>query len=168
LNENNCVSNWFYSAEQNSLLKNIMENEAFVIERTYQAPVQTVWKAITSRDEMSQWYFNLQEFNSEIGFGFEFMSGPAEDRQYLHICKITEVIPEKKLAYSWRYGGYEGNTLVTFELFDEGKQTRLKLTHKGFETFPTDNTDFARESFAEGWTWIIGTSLKEYLGNNNS
>lgn len=140
-----------------------MENTAFVIERTYQAPIETVWKAITSRDEMSQWYFNFQEFNPEIGFEFKFLSGPTEDRQYLHICKITEVIPEKKLAYSWRYVGYEGDTLVTFELFADGNQTKLKLTHEGFETFPTDNPDFSEENFAEGWTWIIGTSLKQYL-----
>jgi len=140
-----------------------MENEAFVIERIFQAPIETVWKAITSRDEMSQWYFNLQEFKPEVGFEFQFHGGPTEDRQYLHLCKITEVIAGKKFVYSWRYEGYAGNTIVAFELFGEGEQTRLKLTHKGLETFPPDNPDFARESFAEGWTWIIGTSLKQYL-----
>jgi len=47
-------------------------------------------------------------------------------------------------------------------LFDEGDKTRLKLTHAGIESFPAEK-DFARESFAKGWTHIIGTSLKEYL-----
>jgi uncharacterized protein YndB with AHSA1/START domain len=140
-----------------------MENEAFVIERTYQAPIETVWNAITNKDEMKHWYFNFQEFKPEVGFEFQFQGGPSEDRQYLHLCEITEVIAGKKLAYSWRYEGYEGNTLVTFELYPEGNQTRLKLTHDGLETFPSDNPDLAKESFAEGWTWIIGTSLKQYL-----
>jgi uncharacterized protein YndB with AHSA1/START domain len=140
-----------------------MENSAYVIEQTYQAPASQVWKAITDKDEMKLWYFDLPEFKPEIGTEFRFMGGPAEDRQYQHICQVTEVIPDQKIAYSWRYDGYEGNTLVTFELFDEGGQTRLKLTHEGLETFPADNPDFAKENFAEGWTWIIGTSLKEYL-----
>jgi hypothetical protein len=45
----------------------------------------------------------------------------------------------------------------------KGKQTRLKLTHEGLETFPQDNPDFAKESFTAGWTEIIGTLLKQYL-----
>jgi uncharacterized protein YndB with AHSA1/START domain len=140
-----------------------MENEAYVIEQTYPAPISKVWKTITDKDEMKLWYFDLPEFKPEIGIEFRFMGGPAEDRQYQHICQVMEVIPDQKIAYSWRYDGYEGNTLVTFELFDEGGQTRLKLTHEGLETFPADNPDFAKENFAEGWTWIIGTSLKEHL-----
>ena len=140
-----------------------MENEAYVIEQTYQATTSKVWTAITDKSEMKLWYFDLPEFKLEVGCEFRFMGGPAEDRQYQHICRVTEVIPNKKLTYSWRYDGYDGNTLVAFELFDEGDQTRLKLTHKGLETFPADNPDFSRENFAEGWTWLIGTSLKEYL-----
>ncbi len=143
-----------------------MGKDAFAIETNYHAPLQIVWKAIADKDEMKLWYFDLSEFKPEVGFEFRFMGGPAEDRQYLHLCKITEVIPEKKLAYTWRYDGFEGNTLVTFELFDEAGQTRLKLTHEGLETFSADNPDFARENFAEGWNWLIGTSLKEYLFKN--
>lgn len=140
-----------------------MGKDAFTIETTYQSPLQFVWKAITDKDEMKLWYFDLPEFKPEVGTEFRFMGGPAEDRQYQHICQVTEVIPGQKIAYSWRYDGFEGHTLVTFELFEDSGQTCLKLTHDGLETFPSDNPDFARENFAEGWTWIIGTSLKEYL-----
>ena len=70
----------------------------------------------------------------------------------------------KKLRHSWRYEGYEGNSFVTFELFDEGEKTRLKLTHEGLETFPvTAHNDFAKENFAEGWTYIIGTALQKFI-----
>ena len=140
-----------------------MGNEAYFIEQTYQAPISLVWKAITDRDQMKLWYFDLPEFRSEVGCEFQFMGGPTEDRQYQHICKVTEAIPDQKIAYSWRYDGYPGNSLVAFELFDEGDQTSLKLTHEGLETFPADNPDFAKKNFAEGWNWIIGTSLKDYL-----
>jgi uncharacterized protein YndB with AHSA1/START domain len=140
-----------------------MGNEAYFIEQIYQAPISLVWKAITDRDQMKLWYFDLTEFIPEVGCEFQFMGGPAEDRQYQHICKVTEVIPDQKIAYSWRYDGYPGNSLVAFELFDEGDQTSLKLTHEGLETFPADNPDFAKKNFAEGWNWIIGTLLKDYL-----
>lgn len=70
--------------------------------------------------------------------------------QYLHLCEITEVVPEKKLTYSWRYNGYEGNSFVTFELFEQESKTLLILTHKGLETFPKENKDFAMENFEKG------------------
>lgn len=139
-----------------------MTQEPFTIERTYSAPVSAVWKAISNRDEMAKWYFDLKEFIPEVGFEFEFTGG-TEHKQYLHLCKVIEVIPNKRLTYSWRYDGYEGNSFVTFELFEEGNATRLKLTHTGLETFPQNNKDFARTNFAEGWESIIGKSLKEYL-----
>lgn len=144
-----------------------MENEAYRIEQTFQAPMSLVWKAITDKDEMKLWYFDLPEFKPEVGSEFRFMGGPTEDRQYKHICWVTEVIPVQKIAYTWQYDGYPGSSLVKFELFDEGEQTRLQLTHEGLETFPADNPDFAKKNFVAGWTWIIGTSLKEFIANKH-
>jgi len=140
-----------------------MENEVLIIERTFPVTSEKIWKAITDKEAMEKWYFDLQEFKPEPGFEFCFWGGPTEDRQYLHICTITEVITEKKLSYSWKYEGYEGITVVNFELFEEGNQTRLKLTHEGLDTFPANNPDFARKNFEEGWTWIIGTALNDFL-----
>lgn len=133
-----------------------------VIERTFDAAVDRVWQAITERSLMKQWYFDLAEFKPEPGFEFQFYGG-TEERRYLHLCKVVGVIPLKKITYSWRYDGYEGNSFVTFELFDEGMKTRLKLTHEGLGSFPKSNPDLARGNFVEGWTSLIGTSLKEFL-----
>lgn len=138
-----------------------MENKPIIVERKYNAPISKVWKAITDKEEMKQWYFDLAEFQPELGFKFQFIGG-TEDNQYLHLCEIIEVIPKKKLTYSWRYDGYEGNSFVSFELFEKGDETRLKLTHRGLESFP-NNPDFAKTNFEMGWDQIINTSLKEYL-----
>jgi len=139
-----------------------MNTNPFVIERTYNAHIVKVWKAITNKENMKKWYFDISEFKPEVGFEFQFLGGDSEGKKYLHICQITEVVIGKKLAYTWRYSDYKGSSVVTFELFDEGEKTRLKLTHEGLETFPTDDPAFARTSFAEGWTYIIGKSLKEF------
>jgi len=135
--------------------------EAVVIERTFNAPVGRVWKALTDVDQIRQWYFDLKQFKPEVGFEFEFVVDH-EGNKYHHLCRITEVVLEKKLAYTWRYKGEPGNSLVTFELFADGDKTRLKLTHEGLETFPK-TPSFARKSFMEGWTQIIGSSLKEFV-----
>jgi uncharacterized protein YndB with AHSA1/START domain len=137
-----------------------------VVERTFSAPPERIWKALTDVEEMRRWYFDLKEFKPEVGFEFEFIV-EHEGMKYHHLCKITEVIPQKKLAYTWRYKGHEGNSLVTFELFADGDKTRLKLTHEGLETFPK-TPSFARKSFMEGWTQIIGSSLKEFVESDGT
>ena len=144
---------------------NSSDTQPFIIERTFSVPIDKVWKAISDKNEMKKWYFDLKEFRPEVGFEFEFMGGPPE-KIYRHLCKVTEVVPAKKITYSWRYDGYEGNSFVTWELFAEGDKTKLRLTHAGLETFPSSNPDLAKENFAEGWTDIIGRSLKEYLEKN--
>lgn len=133
--------------------------------RTFDAPIGKVWQAITDNVQMKRWYFDLEEFRPEVGFEFRFYGG-TEERKYLHICRIVEVVPGRKLKYSWRYDGYEGNSFVTFELFEEGKRTRVRLTHEGLESFPESNPDLARKNFVEGWTAIVETSLKEFVEKN--
>ena len=139
-----------------------MNNEPIVMERTFNVPVSKVWKALTNKDEMKKWYFDLNEFKPEVGFQFQF-TGRKDDQEYLHLCEITEVIPEKKLTYSWRYDGYSGNSFVTFQLFPQGQQTLLRLTHSGIETFDKSNPDFDKKNFVGGWTQIVTSSLKDYL-----
>jgi uncharacterized protein YndB with AHSA1/START domain len=140
-----------------------MSSQPVVIERTIDAPVSRVWDALTQNEQMKKWYFNLADFIPVVGFEFQFTGTSKENKEYMHRCTITELVPLKKLAYSWRYDGYPGNSLVTFELFEEGKKTRLKLTHAGIESFSGGGPDFAKENFAEGWTYIVDKSLKSYL-----
>ena len=135
--------------------------EPIVVERTFDAPVGKVWAALTDVNETRQWYFDLKEFKPEIGFEFEFVV-EHEGNGYHHLCKVAEMIPQKKIAYTWRYKGEPGNSLVTFEIFPEGDKTRLKLTHSGIETFPKTPA-YARKNFEAGWTEIIGSELKQFV-----
>ena len=135
--------------------------EAVVLERTLPAPVAKIWKALTDVDQMRQWYFDLKEFKPEVGFEFQFVV-EHEGNRYHHLCRVTEVVPQKKIAYTWRYQGEPGDSLVTFELFPEGEKTRLKLTHEGLDTFPK-TAAFARENFEKGWTTLIGSELKQFV-----
>jgi uncharacterized protein YndB with AHSA1/START domain len=134
--------------------------EPLMIERTLDAPVARVWKALTDVDEMRRWYFDLKEFKPEPGFEFEF-TVEHEGMKYHHLCKVTEAIPPKKIAYTWRYEGREGDSLVTFELSADGDKTKLRLTHEGLETFP-QTPAFARKNFEAGWT-AIASELQQFV-----
>jgi uncharacterized protein YndB with AHSA1/START domain len=135
-------------------------DETVVIERTFNAPVARVWNAFTNVEEMRRWYFDLKEFKPQVGFEFKF-TFEHEGMTYRHVCKVTEAIPQKKIAYTWRYDGHEGDSLVTFELFADGDKTRLKLTHEGLETFPKTPA-FARTNFEAGWTSIT-SQLQQFV-----
>lgn len=162
--EGNCTNGGYKKPEtKDSINEATMNNQPFIIERTFNASAEKVWKAITDKNQMKLWYFDLAEFKPEVGFEFRFSGGPSPEKQYLHLCKITENIPGKKLTYSWRYDGYTGISFVTFEIFAEREKTRVKLTHAGLDTFSKDEPDFAKENFEKGWTDIIARSLKEFL-----
>jgi len=135
--------------------------EAIILERIFNAPITRVWKALTDVDQMREWYFDLKEFRPQVGFEFEFIV-EHEGNSYHHLCRVTDVVPEKKIAYTWRYKDEPGDSLVTFELFPNGNKTRLKLTHAGIETFPKMPA-YARKNFEAGWTAIIGSELKQFV-----
>lgn len=142
-----------------------METKPLIVERTYHAPIQKLWIAITDKDQMKEWFFDLQEFKAEKGFKFQFTGGD-ENIQYLHECEILVCDPPNKLSYSWAYPGYPGYSVLTWELFSEmDNQTRLKLTHDGLESFPQDNPNFRVESFTAGWNYFVNEALPLFVEN---
>ena len=140
-----------------------MNNNPVIIEKLVNAPVEKVWQAITDKDQMKQWYFDLNDFKPEPGFEFSFAGQGSKGEKYIHHCRITEVVPLQKLQYTWEYAGIEGSSVVTFELFEKDNKTLVKLTHTGLETFPQNNTDFGRESFNAGWTELITKLLPGFV-----
>ena len=139
-----------------------MSTVPFIKEIVVDAPPSRVWEAITDKEQMKEWYFDIAEFKPEVGFGFEFTAGDGSN-QYRHICKVTEVIPEKKLSYTWKYDMDPGVSHVIFELIPEDGKTRVRLTHEGLDNFSPDNPALAKENFAAGWEAIIGKNLKNYV-----
>ncbi|MDQ8053756.1 MAG: SRPBCC domain-containing protein [Pedobacter sp.] len=142
-----------------------MKTDPLIIERMYEVSPDKIWRALTVNDELQKWYFKLKEFHPKVGFKFDFIGGPEEGPQYLHLCEITEIVEGKKIAYTWRYDNYPGNSTITWELFDQGGQTLLRLTHEDIHTFEENGPNFTKESFKGGWTYFVHTALKEYLEN---
>jgi uncharacterized protein YndB with AHSA1/START domain len=139
---------------------NNLAEATVAIERTFNASIERVWNALTDVREMRQWYFDLKEFKPEVGFEFEFVV-EHEGMKYHHLCRVTESVPLRKIAYTWRYKGEPGESLVTFELSSDGSKTKLRLTHEGLETFPATPA-FARKNFEAGWT-SLATELEQFI-----
>ena len=144
----------------------LVQKPPIKVEHTYEASIEEVWAALTDKEKMKVWYFDLTDFKAEQGFRFSFPGQGLKGEQYQHLCVITDLIPKRKLQYSWEYKDLPGYSLLTFFLTDLNRKTHLKLTHHGVETFPQDSPDFARSSFEDGWNHIIATSLAEYLKKN--
>jgi uncharacterized protein YndB with AHSA1/START domain len=72
----------------------------------FNAPVETVWKTLTEPNQMKEWYFeNLTEFKPEVGFATKVVV-QHDGKEFPHLWQVTEAIPNRKIAYSWRYAGH--------------------------------------------------------------
>lgn len=140
-----------------------MESQPLIVERSYNAPIEKVWKAISDKDQMQQWYFKFEDFKAEKGFKFQFTGGD-KHVQYLHECEVLECDPPNKLSYSWTYVDYQGHSVLTWELTAEGEnKTHLKLSHSGLESFPQNNPNFRVESFSTGWNYFVNKALPAFV-----
>lgn len=138
-------------------------NSPIIVEEVLNTSITKVWNALTEHNQMIQWYFeNIEAFEPEVGFQTEF-SVQSTSRSFLHQWKVLDVIPEKRIKYSWQYPDIDGYSTVRFELSEINNQTRLKLTVDGLESFPQDIPEFSRESCTEGWIYFIKQQLKNYL-----
>jgi len=143
-----------------------MNSNPIIVEQTFDAPIAVVWRAITDKDQMRQWFFEpMAEFEPEIGFVTRFKVH-CEGKDYLHVWKVTAVVPQKLIAYQWRYDGYPGDSIVTWELREEGDTTNLKFMHAGHETIQGDPI-FSRENGIAGWTYFVQESLKAFLDRHD-
>lgn len=139
--------------------------EPIVIEQRFNTSAEKVWNAITNVDQMRQWYFdNILDFRPEVGFETRFNVKSGE-RNFHHIWKVTEVIPFKKIAYSWNFAAYSGEALSSFELAENGMGTILTLKSYVIKNFPDNISEFKRESGQAGWDFLITKSLKRFLEN---
>lgn len=140
-----------------------MASQPLVVERVYNAPSSRVWQALTNEEDMRKWYFDVSGFKPEVGYEFEFTAGEPGQAPWRHLCKVLEVNPGKLLKHTWKYDGYSGESIVTWELFEENGKTRVKLTHEGLDTFPKDVPSFVVSNFEKGWNDILGITLKNYV-----
>ena len=137
--------------------------DSIVVEQLFAQSRMVVWNAITDHPQMIQWFFdNIPDFKAEVGFETRFDVDSGE-RVFPHVWKITEVIPGEKIVYDWTYDNFEGQSLVTFILADEGEGCKLKVISEGMDSFTADIPEFSRAACQGGWEHFIQGNLKNYM-----
>lgn len=139
------------------------EEAPIVVEQDFDRSASDVWDAITKIGEMRKWFFeNIPDFKPEEGFVTRFVV-ESGNRSFVHLWKVTEVDPQRKVVCNWKYEGLPGDSFVTFEVSGDEKSARLKVTALVQEDFPEGIPEFRRESCLGGWTHFIKDRLKAYL-----
>lgn len=140
-----------------------MSRDVVHVEVTYDAPVSKVWRALTDKDIVKKWYFDIPDYSVETGAEFSFYNA-ANGGGCLHHCKILEVCDKSRLRYSWSYPNQsKGSSVVTWELIPRGTATSVRLTHEGLGSLADAGEMFSAEKFDEAWNNILGKSLCNYL-----
>ncbi len=129
---------------------------------TLNAPVSKVWEAITDPQELEKWMLMTTTFKAEKGTAFTFKTDPTEQWDGIFNCEVREVIPNRKLVFTWDTGFINAETIVTIELTERGNQTDLVLIHSGWEKMAA-NQEETKKSHSEGWDVRVYQKLKEVV-----
>jgi uncharacterized protein YndB with AHSA1/START domain len=139
------------------------DDSPIIVEQVFDRSVSDVWSSIVEIEEMRKWYFeNIPDFKAEVGFSTQFLV-KTEEREFLHLWEIIEVVPQSKVVYSWRYKGIVGDSIASFEVSGNDDSALLTVTLQALQDFPSDIPEFTRESCIAGWNYFIKDRLKTYL-----
>jgi len=78
-----------------------MSQQPIIKEVIINAPISKVWKAITDKDQMREWYFDLAEFKPRVGFKFQFEGGTAPKATRILQKRISKWAGTKLSANHW-------------------------------------------------------------------
>jgi uncharacterized protein YndB with AHSA1/START domain len=116
-------------------------------------PVEVVWDHLTKAELIEKWLMK-NNFQPIPGYEFQFTTRAVPQLNFDGIvyCKVLEIVPLKKLSYSWKSG--PGNKEITIDsvvvwtLHPKDNGTELLLDHSGVD----QGTDLAMYSaLTEGW-----------------
>lgn len=100
------------------------ETRSVVVERELGHAPEKIWRALTQPHLIAEWLMK-GDFQPLIGHRFDFRAdwGTVD-------CRVTEVEPHRKLAYTWEAMGLE--SVVTWTLTPSSTGTVLRMEQIGF------------------------------------
>ncbi|MFT3794164.1 SRPBCC family protein [Flavobacterium sp.] len=125
-----------------------------------------VWHCLTTPELIEKWLMP-NNFELKLGHRFQFRSKPMPGWSGIVECEVLEIVPNRKLSYSWVSGDKPGSrqidTVVTWTLQPEGNNTRLLLEHTGFKGFKAWMVSYMMGS---GWKSQIAKNFADLLSKN--
>lgn len=140
-------------------LSKTSESTTLVVERIIDARPREIFRALTKESQLEQWFYPIKsgftvevEFDDSVGGSYKIDMIDPDGKVYVHKGEIRELIPNKKLSFTWNSHAVE-DTLVTILLESIQQGTKITLIH---EFKPSDKI----KGHDEGW--------KELLENLNN
>jgi uncharacterized protein YndB with AHSA1/START domain len=140
------------------------------LERTLDAPVETVWRYLTEAELRAQWFMGGTDAKADREFELlkdhdklsadkdvPYPESYAQDKGTVWRETVLRFEPPRLLATTFQ-GGKNGT--VTYELFAEGERTRIVLTHCGIQS------GTGAQDFGSGWNSHL-TVLEERLAGRS-
>ena len=143
-------------------------NRDIILKWQFRQPPEIVWEHLTKPELLSQWLM-ANDFKPEVGHKFRFTTNPKIKFGFDGIiyCEVLEVVPLKRLSYSWRGGPGKGkitlDSIVTWTLTPKDGGTELLLEHTGFSGM---KNYFAYIMMKNGWGSMIRKRLEALLAKS--
>jgi uncharacterized protein YndB with AHSA1/START domain len=135
---------------------------AITLSRSFDASPEQVWAALTDKNQLKQWYFDIPDFAPVPGTVFDFYEGPA--REYLHRGKVLAAEPNRRLQHTWMHPSHsKGESVLTWEIAPDGERTKVTLHHEGTENFAGAGPAFSRANYEAGWDALLNIQLRNHL-----
>jgi len=158
--------------DMNHTIERSQVHATFVIERSYPAPVEAVWRALSDNDARDQWFnagsaFDADEKSHDFrvgGHGTEegqWHDGPRSKFRSTY----TDIVDLQRIVFTydmWVDGRHLSTSLTTIALEPDGDQTRLTYTEQGVHFDGLDSVE-GREEGSRGLLDQLGS----YLASRN-
>jgi uncharacterized protein YndB with AHSA1/START domain len=141
------------------------KKESIIVEYEFPEDPKKVWRALTDSKLIEAWLMP-NNFRPEVGYKFTFKTQPVAGWDGTVNCEVLEVVPERRLVYSWGGGsqkiegyGHQLDTKVIWDLSPKaGGGTLLRMEHSGF-----DPESFAFKMMGDGWRRKVSERMKQVV-----
>jgi uncharacterized protein YndB with AHSA1/START domain len=136
--------------------------EKMTVERSIwiDAPRERVWQAITTSEQIRQWWGDYWEISSlQVGATVKF--GDAADPMLATVA-VAEAPREFSIQWPPQEQYHHIEIFTTFLLAEENGGTRVTVTETGFEALPEDIRQKRYDSTAQGYETVLA-DLKAFV-----
>lgn len=129
---------------------------SIVITRVFAASADRIFAAWTEPDLLKQWMgpgevtVSIAEVDLTVGGSYTLVINDPKGATHIPSGTYEEIVPNEKLAFSWKWADSEEVTQVAIELRKiDDNETELTLTHTGFAEAGV------RDHHEEGWNGCL-------------
>ena len=124
----------------------------------YPHPRERVFAALTDSSALAAWLMP-NDFEPRMGHEFVFRTKPQPGFDGIVHCRVIELDPPARIAYSWRGGSLD--TVVRFELDAiDATHTRVSFEHTGFDGL---RGVVISAALGRGWTKMLDGRLPDVI-----